>query len=122
MWSDAPGRWLFLRLPGLITAVLALVSQLALGAAVLPAQAAQDVLAATFLDCSSHPAPGHHHDGVSCPLCVAAELPGALLVPPPVLPAPTPLHAIRTATRPEAYGPPGRVTEAAFPRGPPATA
>ncbi len=132
MWSDAPRRTgPVRRLPGFLVALLALISQLALGAAVLPDHAPADgvaALAAAMVDCApgapAAPPPTHHQqDGSAlCPLSVALALPSVILTPAPILPAPLPMMAMRTASRPQARAPPNRVLIAAFPRGPPALA
>jgi hypothetical protein len=129
MWSDKPTR---IGLPGFIVAVLALISQLALGGAVLPDQVPANgiaALAAAMVDCApaipGHPpAPTPRHDDSSalCPLSVALALPSVILTPAAVLPPPMPIPAMRTAMRPPARAPPNRVPDAAFPRGPPALA
>ena len=129
MWSDKP---MGIGLPGVIVAVLALISQLALGAAVLPDQIPANsvaALAAAMVDCAPavpghKPAPSPRHDGGSalCPLSVALALPSVILTAAPILPPPLPALAMRTASRPPARAPPNRVPEAAFPRGPPTLA
>ncbi len=130
MWSDEPRR-IRLRLPGFIVAVLALISQLALGAIVLPDHTPTDgaaALAAAMVDCApgtTPPArpdtPGHHNDGAAlCPLSVALALPSVILSPAPALPTPPLVLAVRTDRLPPARAPPSRVPDAAYPRGPPA--
>lgn len=131
MWSDKPTR---IGLPGFIVAVLALISQLALGAVVLPDHAPTDgaaALAAAMVDCApaspagrpQTPTPGRHDDGSAlCPLSVALALPSVILTPAPILPPPPRMLAVRTDRRPPARAPPSRVPDAAYPRGPPALA
>src|SRR5579875_719411 len=92
-------RWL--RQRGLLAAVLALVSQLALGALVVPG--ADDAGALARLDavsilCSDLPTPddggaAHRHhaaDLALCPLTVALDAPAFVLSTGPALPAPRP--------------------------------
>ncbi len=134
MWSDEPRRiGLPRRLPGFIVAVLALISQLALGAVVLPDHTPADgiaALTAAMVDCApttpgGQPdrTPGHHDDsGALCPLSVALALPSVILTPTPFLPPPPLVLAVRMAHLPPARAPPNRVPDAAYPRGPPALA
>ena len=108
---------------GLLLAVLALVSQLALGSVVLSddAQAAEfDAIA--VLCQTGAPAPVHHQhapDCAICPLCVALALPGVILTPGPVLPAPSVRGVAVVALPPPARAPPARTLRLAQPRGPP---
>ncbi len=116
---------------GLVLAVLALVSQLALGAMVLPdaAQARQArALDALSVMCGGA-APGrqdqaprrHHHaaEVALCPLSGALAGQAVVVAPAPLLPAPAlvALAVWRMALAPR--GPPGRVARPGFARGPP---
>jgi hypothetical protein len=121
-------------LAGLLVAVLALVSQLALGAMVLPdddPQAQLDALSALTVLCRTgvpatdrDQAPLHHRraDPALCPLSVALALPGVILTPAPVLPSLVALLTLRAMGPPPARAPPSSVPDAAFPRGPPTRA
>ncbi len=119
------------RLSGLFAVVVALVGQLAFGAVIVPAATIPTQLAA--LDAASvlcqpgHPphgpdAPAHPRrapDCALCPLDAALGLQALVLTPAPVLPAPGGGVILRTGARPPVRAPPGRVVEAAYPRGPP---
>ena len=117
-------------LPALLLAVLALVSQVALGATVLSDAAAapdQSISALTALTvlCDSHaPAePAHHHrapDAAMCPLSVALALPAVLPASGPDLPVPQSRVAGFADMPGEARAPPGQTRVAPPPRGPPA--
>ncbi len=119
------------RLFGLLTAVLALVSQLALGAVVPPADTSQASLAAldaVSIFCqsgsttgSSDQPPTHHHpaDYALCPFVASLALPAAILTPEPLLPKPSRSVAPPPRTMPEARAPPSHAFAAAYPRGPP---
>ena len=122
---------------GLLFAVLALVSQLALGAMVLPDDAAaRDAasLAAVSVLCDSSqvsptgavggthrqaPLPHRHHQGALCPLSLALALPAVVLAALAVLPAPTAATVLRLATGQRARAPPSLVGGLGLPRGPP---
>ncbi len=120
------------RIPGLLLAVLALVSQLALGSlAPLDAEvdvqrtelAALTVLCQTALVDGSHaPAAPHHHrlpDYAPSPLAAALDLPCFVVVPTPVLPAPSAGVKLRLVSLLSARGPPSHKSHLGFPRGPP---
>ncbi len=120
-------------LPGLLLAVLALVSQLALGTMVLPDDAAarqQAELDVASVLCTGAPAPvrhapAQHHrvaDGALCPLSIALALPSVVPVLPPMLPAPTAGRVLRLATARSARGPPSLLSGIGYPRGPPVLA
>jgi hypothetical protein len=112
----------------LLVAMLALVSQLALGATVLPDDAphdAPDDLAAIAILCGT-PAPDHHApphpaapDWALLPLSVALALPAVILTPTPLLPRAPAALVFRAGTRPRARAPPPVAVAAAYPRGPP---
>ncbi len=116
---------------GLLMAILALVSQLALGTMVLPEEAppaASTELAAISVLCqtgtpatSSPGVPQHHHmpDCPVCPLCVALATQGALLTPAVLLPMPSTRRVAQIALPPPARGPPSRPLRISLARGPP---
>ena len=114
---------------GLLLTILALVSQLALGSVVLADDASAAELDAIAILCQT-PVPGapvpavphHQHlpDCAICPLCVALALPGAILTPAPLLPAPSVRSVAQVALPPPARAPPDRPLRIAQPRGPPA--
>jgi hypothetical protein len=119
-------------LPGLLLAVLALVSQLALGAIVLPdvAEAQEQSVAAldaiSVLCQSPTPAlpdraPAHHHcpDCALCPLCVALAMQGVVLASGPEMPPPSCQSVSRVALPPPARAPPAQPHTTPLPRGPP---
>jgi len=112
---------------GLLLAVVALVSQLALGAVV-----AEDVSPAALLAlddvsllCSGaapDQAPAHRHQSADfslCPLSVALALPAVVPVPAPVFPAPRAVLVVRQDERPPGRGPPPRTARVGAPRAPP---
>jgi hypothetical protein len=119
------------RLSGLLAAVVALVSQLALGAVTAPAETLPTQLAAldaAIVLCQpGHPprgpdAPAHPHrapDCALCPLGTALALQAVVLTPAPTLPAPVGGRILRTGALPPVRAPPGRAIETAYPRGPP---
>ena len=117
------------RLAALIACVLALVSQLALGAVVLPDVSPADQLAAlnaAVVDCAPDPgndtpAIPHQRDAGAalCPLAAALDAPGAILAASPTLPPPAKATATRAALPPQSRAPPGHPVEARYPRGPP---
>lgn len=119
------------RLLSLLVATMALVSQLALGAAVLPDDAAQVQLAAldavSILCHTDGTTGGHgdaptHHRGSGhalCPLDVSLALPSAALASAPHLPAPPLPLTLRARPLPPARAPPTPMLVAAYPRGPP---
>ena len=120
-------------LPGLILVVLALVSQVALGAVVLPDEAggaAQAVAAleavAVYCDSSAPAVPGqepaHRHQGPEraiCPLSVALALPAVILTAGPDLPRPARRVVERVELPPAARAPPPPLHARPQPRGPP---
>ncbi len=120
---------------GLLLAILALVSQLALGAMVLPdddlPQRQQSSLDAIGVMCSSavpvlpgHRAPHHRHvpDCAPLPLGVALALPAFMPMSPPTLPRPLAARMQRRASAASARGPPSHYSHIGFPRGPPVLA
>ncbi len=122
-------------IPGLLLAVLALVSQIALGSLVLPdAASAQEqsiaALDALSIICSTgtpatpgdHPAHHHAPDCTLCPLCVTLALPGVILSTAVELPAPSSQSAGRASLPPPARGPPSQARTTPPARGPPALA
>jgi hypothetical protein len=116
-------------LVGLLIAVVAMVSQLTLGALVLPdnrpadpvaALNALSVLCRTGRPVGDKPAPAHRApQTVLCPLSVTLALPAAILAPAIPLPAPSPVLVLRIALPPPARAPPSLAGIAAYPRGPP---
>ena len=119
-------------LPGLLLAVLALVSQLALGSIAMPDEAAAREQSVAALDslsiiCSAttpvEHAPGqHHHHGMDCavcPLCAALAMHAVVLGSGPDLPAPSSRLAHRATLPPPARAPPAQPRHAPPPRGPP---
>ena len=126
------GRRAAWRWPAWLLCTLALVSQLALGAVVVPdsltANAADQLAAldAAIVDCapgglpSDTPAlPHNHQDAALCPLSVALSLPSVILTPAPELPAPAALRVALGTVPPPARAPPSRLAEVHYPRGPP---
>ena len=117
---------------GLLTALLALVSQLALGAMVLPDAPDQvAALDAVGILCSGAAptddggtAPHRHHasDLALCPLTVALALPAVVLTSAPALPPPAPVLAFRMRERPPGRGPPPPTARVGAPRAPPSLA
>ena len=110
--------------------LVALVSQLALGAVVIPddAQAQLAALDAASVFCQSGAnAPGsdrppvqrHASDYALCPLSVSLALPALVFAPEPILPEPGLGHALRLAPLPQGRAPPSHAFAAAYPRGPP---
>ena len=122
------------RVCGLLAVLVALVSQLALGAVVLPDESPQSQLAtldaaSIFCQTGSNtggsdrpPIPHHAADYALCPLSVSLAQPVAVLVPDVLLPAPSQSLAMRPGALPQARAPPSRVVAAAYPRGPPGLA
>ncbi len=118
------------RLIGRLAAMLALISQIALGAMVLPDSRPADPLAAldalsvlclTGRTAPAHKNPAHHAPlAVMCPLAAALALPALLAAAPTVPPAPPAVLTLRLALPPPARAPPARTVVAAWPRGPPA--
>ena len=120
-------------LPGLLLAVLALVSQLALGSVLLPDEAsAQQRVAAldalsVLCDSTTSPVPAgqpaHHRHPPDCTLCppsATLALPAMVLASAPDVPLPQSVAAERVALPPPAQGPPAQPRYAKLPRGPPA--
>jgi hypothetical protein len=115
-------------------AVLALVSQLALGAMLLPddpPQRQQSALDAISVMCSStapmlpdHRVPHHRHvpDCAPLPLGVALALPAFMPMSPPALPGPLAARMQRRVSAASARGPPSHYSHIGFPRGPPTLA
>ena len=108
---------------GLFLALLALVAQLTMAAAV-PASALS--LADVAVLCqhdgnpSGPPVPAHQApDCLLCFFCHSASGPLGLLAAPPILPTPTTTKVARSVVLPPATAPPLRVVLAARPRGPP---
>ena len=119
--------------PGLLTAMLALVSQLALGAVVLPDDTPAGQLAemdALSVLCTGAapdrniPTPHRHHaaDLTLCPLSIALAAPCCLSEPAPALPPPPPAIAARSFERPPGRGPPPATARVGEPRAPPVLA
>jgi hypothetical protein len=115
-------------LPGFLVAILALISQLALGSVVLPDVAPATTLAAldaAMVDCSPvAPAdkrlpPVPDSEKALCPLSVALALPAVILLPAPVLPPPVLVLSVRGAERPQARAPPSAARYTPYPTGPP---
>jgi hypothetical protein len=114
---------------GLLLALLALVSQLALGTMVLPDDSAVPQLDAISILCQTgapdqpQPATPHHQhvpDCAICPLCVALAVPGVILTPAPMLPLPPSIrHVAQIALPPPSRGPPSRPLHISPSRGPP---
>ncbi len=122
------------RAHGLLLAMLALVSQLALGL-LAPVDADADgqrselaaftVLCQTPLeDRGSVPASHHHRAPDYAPSTAAAalDLPCFVAVPAPVLPAPSSGTTLRLVSLLSARGPPSHTSHLGFPRGPPVLA
>lgn len=121
--------------PGLLLAMLALVSQLALGS-LAPVDADADgqraelaaltMLCRTTLVIGSHdPAAPHHHrlpDYAPASLAAALDLPCLVAAPAPVLPAPSSGARLRLVSLLSARGPPSHQSHLGFPRGPPVLA
>ncbi len=117
---------------GFLTAVIALVSQLALGAVLPPdAPTPQQIAAlnAVRVLCDGV-APAGHGDRTDhghrplapaiCPISVALALPSVVLTPVPVLPAPKQAAVYVTVLeRPPGRGPPPATARVGLPRAPP---
>ena len=119
-----------LRRAGLIAFLAALVSQLALGAVVIPddPQSQLAALDAASVFCQSGngaqggerpPVQRYAADYALCPLSVSLALPAIILSPEPLLPEPGPGRALPTGTLPQSRAPPSHAFAAAYPRGPP---
>jgi hypothetical protein len=117
---------------GFLTAVIALVSQLALGAVLPPDGPTPQQIAALnavrVLCDGSQPAdrggkPGHGHRPMApaiCPISVTLSLPSVVLTPAPVLPAPSaPVLYARAVEQPPGRGPPPATARVGVPRAPP---
>ena len=129
-------RWsgpAYARYCGFLAAVLALVSQLALGAMVPPDDTAGRQLAAldaVSVLCTGNPAPAPRHraphhaaDMALCPLDLALAMSGAVLLPfSALVPLPSSMSARRTWQRPPGCGPPPPTARVGAPRAPPVTA
>jgi hypothetical protein len=108
---------------GLFLALLALVAQLTLAAAV----PATTVSLAAMTSLCQHdgnpdapPAPAHQApDCLLCFFCHAAAAPIGLLTSAPLLPAPTTTRIVSAVVLPPATAPPLRIFTVARPRGPP---
>jgi hypothetical protein len=119
-------------LVGLLVVVVAIVSQLALGAMVLPDNRPADPIAAldalSVLCQTGHPVgdksvPSHRGSRAAlCPLCVTLALPAAIPVPTALLPAPPATLVLRIAPLPPPPAPSSVAAIAAYPRGPPVLA
>jgi hypothetical protein len=117
---------------GFLTAVIAMVSQLALGA-VLPSDGptTQQIAALNAVrvmcDSSQNSDRGgkrdHGHRPLApaiCPISVTLSLPSVLLTPAPALPTPSaPVLYVRAAERPPLRGPPPATARVGEPRAPP---
>ena len=134
MFSWLRHRWRPANVPGFLVALLAIASQLALGAIVLPDEVSAREQSVAALDalsilCDSatptkpDDAPKHHHrqnpDCAICPLGVALAMPAAVLVSGPALPPPSSHMADRSAFPPPARGPPAQPRHTPPSRGPP---
>ena len=114
-----------------LAALVAIVSQLALGAVVLPdAQTDQRAVLASvsiFCDGTTSPqtggaAPHRHHaaDPALCPLAVTLSLPSVMIAPAPQLPLPSNVvFAAASRERPPGRGPPLPTARDGLPRAPP---
>jgi hypothetical protein len=117
---------------GLLVVVVAIVSQLALGAIVLPGNRQADPIAAldalSVLCQTGHhvgdkPVPSHRGSrAVVCPLCATFALSDAIPVPAALLPAPPATLVLRMLPPPSPRAPSSVAAIAAYPRGPPALA
>jgi hypothetical protein len=120
-------------MPALLLAILALISQLALGSLVLPdsvsareqsvaALDALSILCSTGTPAAPGNTPAHHHhapDCTLCPLCVTLAAPSAILTTVAALPAPSSQAVARAALPPPARGPPSQARPVPPARGPP---
>ena len=118
-----------------LLAGIALVSQLALGAMVLPDDSPQGALAAldaaSILCGGNHPSghgspASHRHQPANpalCPISVALSLPSVIPTPAPELPVSSgSVLYLRTKQRPPGRGPPAATARVGAPRAPPLTA
>ena len=121
-----------LAMPGLLLAVLALVSQLALGSVVLPnataGQSLDTALDTLTILCSAdappvdgHRPPVHRHapEQALCPMRVAAALHAVVLAAPPPIPLPPSQRTGPAVAASRARSPPQSSGTHALPRGPP---
>ena len=114
---------------GLLVAVMAMVSQLALGATVLPddrpagptaALTALVVFCQTGHLLGDKPVPAHRMPQTTLrPLSVTLALPAAIPVSAILLPVPSTALPLRVVPLPPARAPPSLAVMAAYPRGPP---
>ncbi len=118
---------------GLLAAILALVSQIALGAVVVPddALAAQARLVSASVICVGHASGAaggktRHHPHAPgkalCPLGVALASQSCVLTPSVLLASPAPVITARIAAAPPARGPPPPTARVGEPRAPPVPA
>ncbi len=118
---------------GFALAVVALVSQLALGAMVLrddqPANGIAALDAVSILCTGAkppyHPGPAHHRHGdpAVCPISIALTLPSVVLgSAPALLPRSGAILVFRDWGHPPGRGPPPSTARVGEPRGPPVTA
>ncbi len=127
--SDGSARtWPLVHAFRALFAVLALVSQLTLGALVPASGDGSDarlrsvaVLCGSAARGSAAPAaPGHRHpDRAACTTELALELPAVILMPAPALPAPVPAMASHDVLLPPARAPPAAFAWALHARAPP---
>jgi hypothetical protein len=110
---------------GLLFTLLALMAQLASGAAVLRTEAVATLANATIIchadETSDQAPPTQHHpaDCLICPLCVSLSAPAFSLTVHPTLPTPRVMVVARSVVLPPATAPPAIVVLAARSRGPP---
>jgi hypothetical protein len=110
---------------GLMFTLLALIAQLASGAAVLRTQVAATLANVTVIchaDETSDPAPTVPHNPAECPicpLCVSLSSPAVALMAHPALPTPRAVVVASVVVLPPPTAPPSTVVLAAQPRGPP---
>ncbi len=122
-------------LPGLVLAMWALASQVAIGSVVLPSGLRAQQRDLARLDtlsvlCSSTPVPGGRHapvprhapDCALCPLQAAFATGNLVLADAPTLPKPKAGRIGRAVSLASARGPPAAQRSTALPRGPPAFA
>lgn len=118
------------RCVGLMAVLAALVSQLALGAVVIPDDPQSNLAAldAASVFCQSGndaqggkrpPVQRHAADCALCPLTISLALSTVILTPEPLLPEPGLGRALPAGTRPQSRAPPSHAFAAAYPRGPP---
>ncbi len=118
------------RSAGLMAVLAALVSQLTLGAIVIPddPQAQLAALDAASVFCQfggstdgngRPPVQRHAADYALCPLGVPLALPNVILAPAPLLPEPGVGRVLPMGTLPQGRAPPSHAFAAIYPRGPP---